>query len=97
MLDTFGSGLEIHPKLIWYGNSNLECFHVSHSIQKKGHMFMALDPSVFVDGFPSRMNGLMSDLRNLEPVSFHIPIPHTGRFMPFYFAQIQIIQKGTML
>lgn len=32
-------------------------------------MFMALDPSVFVDGFPTRLNGLMTDLRNLEPVS----------------------------
>jgi len=36
-------------------------------------MFMALDPSVFVNDFPTRLNGLMSDLRNLEPVSFHIP------------------------
>ena len=42
-------------------------------------MFMALDPSVFVDDFPARLNGLMSDLRNLEPVSFHVPypIPHS--------------------
>ena len=35
-------------------------------------MFMAMDPSVFMDDFPTRVNGLMSDLRNLEPVSFHI-------------------------
>jgi len=32
-------------------------------------MFMALDPSVFIDDFPTRMSGLMSDLRNQEPVS----------------------------
>ena len=42
-------------------------------------MFMAMDPSVFVDDFPTRLSGLMSDLRNLEPVScqiipYHIPI-----------------------
>ena len=32
----------------------------------KGQMFMAMDPSVFVDDFPTRLSGLMSDLRNLE-------------------------------
>ena len=32
-------------------------------------MFMALDPSVFIDDFPTRMSELMSDLRNHEPVS----------------------------
>ena len=42
-------------------------------------MFMALDPSVFADDFPARLNGMMSDLRNMEPVSFHTPhlIPHS--------------------
>ena len=79
MLNTFESGLEMHPKLIWYGY----CKNLVHPhrvlFKLKGQMFMALDPSVFVDDFPARLNGLMSDLRNLEPVSFHIPypIPHS--------------------
>ena len=48
-------------------------------------MFMALDPSVFVDDFPARLNGLMSDLRNMEPVSLYIPypIPHSDSKLHF--------------
>ena len=71
MANIFVSGLEIRPKLIWYGNcKNIHCI-ILHS--NKGQMFMAMDPSVFVDDFPTRLNGLMSDLRNLDPVSFHTP------------------------
>ena len=70
MVNTFASGLEIRPKQIWYGNYTTFLCIMLCTI--KGQMFMAMDPSVFVDDFPTRVNGLMSDLRNLEPVSFHI-------------------------
>lgn len=43
-----------------------------------GQMFMALDPSVFVDDFPARLNGLMSDLRNMEPMDPSKPVMVAG-------------------
>ena len=46
-------------------------------------MFMAMDPSVFVEDFPSRLSGLMSDMRNLEPVSSHIIPCHIPTSEPF--------------
>ena len=43
----------------------------------QSQMFMALDPSVFVDDFPTRLNGMMSDLRNMEPVKFLYSVSNT--------------------
>ena len=64
-----------HPKPIWYGNRKHLHVHITYHYNK-GQMFMALDPSVFVDDFPTRLNGFMTDLRNLEPVS---SVVHTNK------------------
>ena len=36
----------------------------------QGHCFVAVNPNVFADGFEDRMQALMDQYRNLQPVCF---------------------------
>ena len=39
-----------------------------NSIFCQGHCFVAINPNVYADGFEDRMQALMDQYRNLEPV-----------------------------